>query len=204
MKSRYPNLLRSRRGKPLLTSPMSCYQKNKSPLLPIFILDITIDGRPIKLSKSATRKPEIVVALSLAVLLSIDMQAIGDFNKYEHFAYMMQNSIMSMQHAHAIVYKAELMKKDLLKKTQEATDYLHRLNQVETARAELLDRCNLARRAEQKAEAEAKASVEKAAKAETALVEAFASKDAEIKIADEKVYAEGQADVKEQYKKQVS
>ncbi|GMQ06925.1 hypothetical protein CsSME_00051336 [Camellia sinensis var. sinensis] len=104
---------------------------------------------------------------------------------------MMWNTIM---HAHTFASKAELLKKDLLKKTQEATDHFYRLNQVEARRIKLLDKLNVARKIEKKDEATARASAKKAAKAQKELVEALATKDAEIKAIDEKVYAEGQDD----------
>ncbi|GMQ10388.1 hypothetical protein CsSME_00053406 [Camellia sinensis var. sinensis] len=107
---------------------------------------------------------------------------------------MIRNTIVTMQYALAFAYKAELMKKDLVKKTQEATHTLQQLIKVEAARIRLLDKFNVARRSEQWVEAMAKAAEERAAKAENDLAEALATKDAEIKAADEKAYAEGQAD----------
>ncbi|GMQ10384.1 hypothetical protein CsSME_00053404 [Camellia sinensis var. sinensis] len=102
----------------------------------------------------------------------------------------MRNTIVTMQHAHAFAYKADLMKKDLIKKEQEATDTLQQLNEAEATRMRLLDKFNAARRGEQWTEATTKAAKKRATKVENDLAKALATKDTEIKATDEKAYAE--------------
>ncbi|GMP87933.1 hypothetical protein CsSME_00040107 [Camellia sinensis var. sinensis] len=117
--------------------------------------------------------------------------AYRDYNEYKHFTFIMQNTIV-------------LMKRGLIKKTHEATSLLYQLNQVEAVRIRLLDKLNLATNGEQLAEAAANASGEKVSKARKKLAEALASKDAKNKATDEKACAEGQEEVRKQYKKQDS
>lgn len=114
--------------------------------------------------------------------------------------------------------KTEITRKELVRKTQEAANLLSSLNQAEANNRHLMDKAKAASAAQTEAEAKTKEAIVvaeaakavaeatevKAARVEEKLKEALESKEAEIKAADEKAYAEGQADVRDAYKAQVN
>ncbi|XP_028055281.1 uncharacterized protein LOC114259459 [Camellia sinensis] len=101
-------------------------------------------------------------------------------------------------------FKVELMKKDLVKKTQEATNLLSFLNQAEASNRNLMDKAKAVRTTQGKVEAKeeetesaaesakakAKATEVRVTEVKEKLKEALDSKKAKIKAADEKAYAE--------------
>ncbi|XP_028087501.1 uncharacterized protein LOC114288216 [Camellia sinensis] len=103
------------------------------------------------------------------------------------------------------------MKKELVKKTQDATSFLSSLNKVEAKIRGLLDKANatiaaqgkakeraeVAKTVAEVAKAKSKEAKVKAAKAEEKLKGTLESKEAKIKAADKKAYAKGQVDVDE-------
>ncbi|XP_028085052.1 neurofilament medium polypeptide-like [Camellia sinensis] len=104
------------------------------------------------------------------------------------------------------------MKKELVSKTKEAANLQKTINKAKVEMKNFIEQAKVAKKAQDEAEerpgaAEAIAKVleaeAKTAEAQAELVVALATKEAEIKAADEKAYAEGMADVKEDYKKQV-
>ncbi|XP_028053432.1 uncharacterized protein LOC114257827 [Camellia sinensis] len=109
------------------------------------------------------------------------------------------------------------IKKELVNKTKEAASLLKTVNKAEAKMKTLMDQAKAAKQAQDEAEERARAAeaiakvleVEKKeaeakiAEAQAELIATLATKEAEIKAADEKAYAEGAADVREDYKKQV-
>ncbi|GMP46499.1 hypothetical protein CsSME_00014623 [Camellia sinensis var. sinensis] len=109
------------------------------------------------------------------------------------------------------------IKKELTRKTKKAAGLLKTVNKAEAKMKTLIDQAKAAKQAQDEAEERAGAAVaivevlkaekkeveEKIAEAQAELIATLATKDAEIKAADEKAYAEGEANVCEDYKKQV-
>ncbi|XP_028105429.1 uncharacterized protein LOC114304470 [Camellia sinensis] len=124
----------------------------------------------------------------------------------------------AIQYAHSYAVKTEIMRKELARKTKEAAKLLSSLNKVEANNQALMDQAKDAKAAQSLAEKKAKTANDeaKAARAdleiakakvtaiEAKLQEALASKEAEVKVADEKAFEEGQAAVRDQYKQQVN
>ncbi|XP_028092147.1 uncharacterized protein LOC114292393 [Camellia sinensis] len=92
------------------------------------------------------------------------------------------------------------IKKELANKSKEVTGLQRAINKAEGKMKALIDQDEAAKKAQDEAKEKADAA-EAIAKDE--LRAALATKEIEIKAADEKAYAEGAADVKEDYKKQV-
>ncbi|XP_028100848.1 uncharacterized protein LOC114300161 [Camellia sinensis] len=164
---------------------------------------ITIEDKPIRASDSAN-DIEVSVALSTPLLLSPDLNRNAEMSEYENFALMLQRSV-----------QAFAIKKELANKTKEAASLQRALNKAKGKRKGLTDQAEAAKKAQDEAEEKADAAEaitkvlaakKKEAKgkmieAQKELQDALATKVAEIKAADEKAYAEGAADVKEDYKK---
>ncbi|XP_028057545.1 uncharacterized protein LOC114261474 [Camellia sinensis] len=113
----------------------------------------------------------------------------------------------AIQHVHSHAVKAKLVKKVLVKKTQETATLLASLNEAETCTQNLMDKAKAAKIAKNKAKAkaeaakaDAKAAKVRAAEAEAKLTEALEVKDAKIKSANKKAFKEGQAAICDQYK----
>ncbi|XP_028117569.1 enolase-phosphatase E1-like [Camellia sinensis] len=99
---------------------------------------------------------------------------------------------------------------------KEVAGLLKTTNKAEAKMKTLIDQAKTAKQAQDEAEkrsgaaeaiakvleAEKKKAEAKTAKAQAKIIAALATKDAEIKVADEKAYAEGAADIREDYKKQ--
>ncbi|XP_028092493.1 tropomyosin-2-like [Camellia sinensis] len=176
-----------------------------------------LDGRPLTVGDSAANL-EIEAALSTAVLLPEDMNCMAELHEYEDFAFLMQHSVLAIQHAHSYATKTEMMRKDLAKKTKEAAKLLSSLNKAKASNRALMDQAKDAKTAQSLAEEKAKeakneaeaaradleAANAKVADMEAKLQEALANKEAEVKAADEKAFEEGQATVHDQYKQQVN
>ncbi|XP_028109696.1 uncharacterized protein LOC114308328 [Camellia sinensis] len=123
----------------------------------------------------------------------------------------------AIQHADSFAMQAFDIKKELVNKTKEAASLLKIVNKAEAKMKTLMDQAKLAKQAQEEAdekagaaeavakvlEVEKKEAEAKTAEAQAELIVALATKEAEIKAADEKAFAEEAADVKEDYKKQV-
>ncbi|XP_028074888.1 uncharacterized protein LOC114277206 [Camellia sinensis] len=158
-----------------------------------------IEDKPVRASDSAT-DIEVGVAFSTTLLLPNDLNHMAEVNEYENFALV-----------------AKDMKKELVHKTKEATGLLKSLNNTEAKMKSLLDQAKAAKQAQDQAEeragtaeavveilkAEIKEAEVKITEAQAELRSALATKEAEIKAADEKAYVKRAADVRKEYKKQV-
>ncbi|XP_028096096.1 plectin-like [Camellia sinensis] len=169
--------------------------KHDSPWAP----PITIDDKSVKAGDSANNI-EVSIALSTALLLPKDLNRNAQISEYENFALMLQHSIQ-----------------ELVDKTREVTSLQKAIKMTEAKMKILADQAEAAVKAkddaEEKAdaaeainkvlEAQKKEAEKKTAEAQKELQDALATKEAEIKATDERAYAEGAANVKEDYKKQV-
>ncbi|XP_028108116.1 uncharacterized protein LOC114306988 [Camellia sinensis] len=113
--------------------------------------------------------------------------------------------------------QAFAIKKELANKTREAAGLQKTINRAEAKMKTLTDQAEEAKKAQDEAEekadtaeaiakvlaAEKKKVEAKMVEAQKELQDALAMKEAEIKVVDEKAYAEGAIDVREDYKKQV-
>ncbi|KAL7264221.1 hypothetical protein ACSBR1_002221 [Camellia fascicularis] len=135
--------------------------------------EVLASNRRLKASNSAIENLKVSAALSTTVLLSVDMNQLADFNYYENFAMMMRHSVLAIQHAHSHAVKTEFVKKDFIKKTQEAAGLLTSLNKAETRVWSLMDKVKAAQNAQSQAEAkvEAAEAVAKVTKAEANAIE---------------------------------
>ncbi|CAL5404747.1 unnamed protein product [Camellia sinensis] len=109
------------------------------------------------------------------------MDAISDCNKYEHFAFMIRHSILSIRHTHSFTLKVEMMKKDLTKKTLEATEYLRQLNETNRKGEKQQAAITATKAKTQKVKLAAKATQERATKVERKLATTLATKEEQIK-----------------------
>ncbi|XP_028081720.1 uncharacterized protein LOC114283088 [Camellia sinensis] len=149
---------------------------------------IMVGDRPIKASNSAIDSIEVGVALSTVVLLPTDLNPMAEITEYKNFALMMQHSVL----------------------TKEATGFLSSLNNIEAKIKGLIDQAKAAKAAQDTAEeradaaeavaevlkveakeAEAKTTDAKTVEVKAELQEALATKEVEIKVADEKAFSEG-------------
>ncbi|XP_028124740.1 uncharacterized protein LOC114321711 [Camellia sinensis] len=182
------------------TTATSGSLKSNAPWSP----SITIEDKPVRAGDS-TDDIEVGVAFSTALLFPKDLDRNAEASEFENFALMLQYSI-----------KAFDIKKELVNKTKEAVGLLKTVNKAEAKMKTLMDQAKVTKQAQDEAEeranaveaiakvleAEKKEAEAKTAEAQAELIAALATKDAEIKAADEKAYAEGATDVREDYKKQ--
>ncbi|XP_028121383.1 uncharacterized protein LOC114318619 [Camellia sinensis] len=152
---------------------------------------ITIEDKPIRVGDSAT-DIKVGVTLSTALLLPKDLERNAKVSEYENFALMLQHSVQAFD-----------IKKELVNKTKEAAGLLKTANAARKAQDEAEEKADAAEAVAKVLEVEKKEAEVKTAEAQAKLIVSLATKDAEIKAADEKAYAEGAADVREYYKKQV-
>ncbi|XP_028110654.1 methyl-CpG-binding domain-containing protein 10-like [Camellia sinensis] len=117
------------------------------------------------------------MALSTALLLPGDLERNAKMIEYENYAFMLQHSVQ--------------MKK--LEDQAEAATKAQSLAEEKAESAEAIKKV---------AEAEKKEAEDKKAQAEKEPQDALSTKDVEIKAADEKAYAQGMANVTEEYKLQ--
>ncbi|XP_028098190.1 enolase-phosphatase E1-like [Camellia sinensis] len=176
---------------------------------------ITIEDKSVRASDNVD-DIEVGVALSTALLLLQDLNRNAEMNEYENFALMLQHSVQAIQHGHSFAMHAFNIKKELANKTKEATGLQRTINKAEAKMKTLINQAEEAKRAKDEAEekADAAEAIAKALEAEkneaqvktveaqAELRAALSTKEAEIKVIDEKAYTEGAADVKEDYKKQ--
>ncbi|XP_028069205.1 uncharacterized protein LOC114271767 [Camellia sinensis] len=149
---------------------------------------ITLEDRPIMTNESAD-DINVGVALTTALLLPGDLERNAGYSEYENYALMLQHSVQAIQHAHSFSMQSFQNREKLVDLRREVSSLKKENKSLELKMKKLEDQ----------KEAEARA-----AQAEKELQEALATKEAEIKEVDEKAYAQGVADVTEDYKLQVS
>ncbi|GMP87758.1 hypothetical protein CsSME_00040002 [Camellia sinensis var. sinensis] len=178
--------------------------------------EITLEDKPILASDSAD-DINVGVALSTALLLPGDLERNAKMSEYENYAFMLQHSVQAIQHAHSISMQAFETRERLADMKREVSALKKESKTLQLKMKKLEDQAEVATKAqtlaEEKAEsaeaikkvaeAEKKEVEDKKAQAEKELQDALSTKDAEIKAADEKAYAQGMADVTEEYKLQV-
>ncbi|XP_028078571.1 uncharacterized abhydrolase domain-containing protein DDB_G0269086-like [Camellia sinensis] len=159
----------------------------------------------------------VAVALSTALLLPNDLERNAKFSEYENYALMLQHSAQAIQHAHSFSMQSFENRQRLVDMKREATSMKRELRALEVKMKKLEDQAEAATKNETLAleKAEAAEAVKKVAEAEKReaeaqkvqaqkeLQQALATKEAEVREADEKAYAQGMADVAEEYKLQV-
>ncbi|XP_028063797.1 uncharacterized protein LOC114267014 [Camellia sinensis] len=162
---------------------------------------ITIEDKPVRASDSVD-DIEVSIALSTALLLLQDLNRNAEISEYENFALMLQHSVQAIQHGHLFAMQAFNITKELANKTKEAASLQRALNKVEGKLKDLTDQVEAAKKARDEAEEKADATEAitkvleakkkeaqmKTAKAQAELQVALATKDAEVKAADEKAY----------------
>ncbi|XP_028115874.1 uncharacterized abhydrolase domain-containing protein DDB_G0269086-like [Camellia sinensis] len=177
---------------------------------------ITLEDRPIMSNESAD-DINVGVALSTALLLPGDLERNAEYSEYENYALMLQHSVQAIQHAHSFSMQAFENRTKLVDLKREVSALTKENKSLQLKMKKLEDQAEAATKAqtlaEEKAEsaeairkvaeAEKREAEEKKAQAEKELQDALSTKDAEIKAADEKAYAQGMADVTEEYKLQV-
>ncbi|XP_028066178.1 uncharacterized abhydrolase domain-containing protein DDB_G0269086-like [Camellia sinensis] len=177
---------------------------------------ITLEDRPIMSSESAD-DINVGIALSTALLLPGDLERNAEYSKYENYALMLQHSVQAIQHAHSFSMQAFENRTKLVDLRREVSALKKENKSLQLKMKKLEDQAEAATKAqtlaEEKAEsaeairkvaeAEKKEAEDKKAQAEKELQDALSTKNAEIKAVDEKAYAQGMADVTEEYKLQV-
>ncbi|XP_028118524.1 uncharacterized protein LOC114316068 [Camellia sinensis] len=126
--------------------------------------EITLEDKPV-LASDSTDDINVGVALSTALLLPGDLERNAKMSEYENYVFMLQRSVQ--------------MKK--LEDQAEAATKPQSLAEEKAESAEAIKKV---------AEAEKKEAEDKKAQAEKELQDALFTKDAEIKAADEKAYAQ--------------
>ncbi|XP_028123102.1 methyl-CpG-binding domain-containing protein 10-like [Camellia sinensis] len=130
----------------------------------------------------------------MALLLPSDLERNAEYSEYENYALMLQHSVQREVSALKKENKTVLTK---MKKLEDQAEAATKAQQMAEEKAESAEAIRKVAEAEKK-----EAEVEKA-QAEKELQKALATKKAEIKEADEKAYAQGMADITEEYKLQV-
>ncbi|XP_028109331.1 uncharacterized protein LOC114308042 [Camellia sinensis] len=143
------------------------------------------------------------VALTTALLLPRDLERNAGYSKYENYVLMLQHSVQNREKLVDLRREVSALKKDnktLLSKIKKLKDQVEAATKAQTLAEEKAESAEAIKTIveSQKKEAEARA-----AQAEKELQEALATKEAEIKEADKKAYAQGVVDVTEDYKLQV-
>ncbi|XP_028062968.1 uncharacterized protein LOC114266278 [Camellia sinensis] len=173
-------------------------------------------GRQSKLMIVPTTSTSVLtfgVDLTTALLLSGDLDRNAEMTEYENFALMLQHSA---KHAHSFSMQSFEIRKALADKTREVASLQKASKKTEAKMKTLADQAEAAVKAkdvaEEKAdvaeainkalEAQRKEAKEKTVEAQKELQDALATKAVEVKVADEKAYAEGVADVMADYEKQ--
>ncbi|XP_028081108.1 PAXIP1-associated glutamate-rich protein 1-like [Camellia sinensis] len=134
------------------------------------------------------------VAVSTALLLPKDLERNAKLSEYENYALMLQHSVQRETSS----LKKEI--KTLESKMKKLEDQGEAATKAQTL---ALEKAESAEAVKKVAEAEKREAEAKKAQAEKELQQALANKEAEVKEADEKAYAQGMADVAEHYKLQV-
>ncbi|GMP73874.1 hypothetical protein CsSME_00031474 [Camellia sinensis var. sinensis] len=155
---------------------------SKEPWSPVLM----VGDRLMLADDSVINNIQVNAALFMVVLLPSDMVRMAEITNYENFVLIMQHFVLTIQHAHSFAAKVEAVKKELTQRTKEA----------EVQARHFMDKSKAAEAAQSQAEEKSKAAetIAKAAQAEAELKNALAFKEVEIKKADDKAYAKGQAD----------
>ncbi|XP_028078018.1 tropomyosin beta chain-like [Camellia sinensis] len=146
------------------------------------------------------------IALSTALLLPGDLDRNAELSEYENYALMLQRSVQSFENRQKLVdmkkefFSLQKTNKGLQSKLKKLEDQAEAAIKAQTEAEEKVDSTEAIRKV---VESQRKEADEKMAQAEKELQEALVTKDAEIKEADEKAYAQGMADVMEAYEIQV-
>ncbi|XP_028070174.1 uncharacterized abhydrolase domain-containing protein DDB_G0269086-like [Camellia sinensis] len=149
--------------------------------------DLSLEDRPIMASESAD-DINVAVALSTALLLPNDLERNAKLSEYENYALMLQHSTAQRE-----IRTLEAKMKKLEDQAEAATK-----NQTLA-----LEKAEAAEAVKKVAEAEKREAEAQKVQAQKELQQALATKEAEVKEADEKAYAQGMADVAEDYKLQL-
>ncbi|XP_028067631.1 uncharacterized protein LOC114270365 [Camellia sinensis] len=176
---------------------------------------LTLEDRPIMSTDSAD-DINVGVALNTALLLPSDLERNAGYSVYENYALMLQHSVQAIQHAHSFSMQSFENRQKVVDLKREVSALKKDSKSLESKMKKLEDQAEAASKAQQMAEekAESAEAIRKVAEAEKEfkskmvqaekeLQEALATKNAEIKEVDEKAYAQGMADVTEEYKLQV-
>ncbi|XP_028124005.1 histone H1.10-like [Camellia sinensis] len=189
--------------------------KSKVPNVP-WTPEITLEDKPVMATDSAD-DINVGVALSTTLLLPGDLEKNAGMSEYENYAFMLQHRVQAVQHAHSFSMQS-FENKEKLTDLQKEYSALQKINKgLQAKMKKLEDQAEAATKAQTLAEEKAEAAEavkkvaeaqkneaeDKATQAEKELQEALATKKAEIKEADEKAYAQGMANVTEEYKLQV-
>ncbi|THG02296.1 hypothetical protein TEA_012267 [Camellia sinensis var. sinensis] len=182
----------------------------------LWVPEITLEDKPVLASESA-EDINVGMALSTAVLFPGDLERNAKMSEYENYAFMLQRSVQAIQHAHSLFMQAFETREKLADMRREVSALKKENKTVLTKMKKLEDQAEAATKAQQMveekaksaeairkvAEAKKKEAEVKKAQAKKELQKGLATKKAEIKEADEKAYAQGMADVTEEYKLQV-
>ncbi|XP_028124406.1 uncharacterized abhydrolase domain-containing protein DDB_G0269086-like [Camellia sinensis] len=146
---------------------------------------LTLEDRPIMASESAD-DINVGVTLSTALLLPNDLERNADLSE-----------LVDMKREASSLRKEIKSLESKMKRLEDQAEAATKAQQMAEEKAES------AKAVKKVAEAEKKEAEVKKAQAEKELQQALATKEAEVKEADEKAYAQGMADVAEDYKLQV-
>ncbi|XP_028078385.1 uncharacterized abhydrolase domain-containing protein DDB_G0269086-like [Camellia sinensis] len=135
----------------------------------------------------------VAVALSTALLLPNDLERNAKFSEYENYALVLQHSAQRETSSLKREIRALEAKMKKLEDQAEAATKNHTLALEKAEAAEVVKKV---------AEAEKREAEAQKVQAQKELQQALATKEAEVKEADEKAYAQGMADVAEDYKLQ--
>ncbi|XP_028091963.1 nucleolin 1-like [Camellia sinensis] len=158
----------------------------------------------------------VSVALSTALLLPSDLNRNTELSEYENYALMLQRS--AIQHAHSFSIQSFENQEKLAEMKREVSSLQNSNKSLQSKMKKLEDQAEAAIKAQNDAEekpesveairkvleAQKREVEEKVAQAQKELQVALATKEAEVKAADEKDYNEGVADVTADYEKQDS
>ncbi|XP_028100259.1 radixin-like [Camellia sinensis] len=139
------------------------------------------------------------VALSTTLLLPSDLDRNAELSEYENYALMLQRSVQLAEKKRE-VSSLQKTNKNLQSKMKTLED------QAEVAikaKDEAEEKVGAAEAINKVLQAQLKEAEDKVAQAQEELQDALATKEVEIKDANEKAYAQGMADVTEAYEKQV-
>ncbi|XP_028122128.1 dynactin subunit 1-like [Camellia sinensis] len=171
--------------------------------MPPWALQITLEDKPVRASDSAD-DINVCVALSTALLLLGDFDQNAKLSEYENYALMLQRSV---QHAHSFSIQSFENRKELADKKREVASLQKANKSLQSKMKTLEDQAEAAIKAQNVAkenaesaeaikkvlESEKREAEEKMTQAKKELQEALATKETEVKAADEKGYNEGEA-----------
>ncbi|XP_028113937.1 uncharacterized protein LOC114311974 [Camellia sinensis] len=177
---------------------------------------ITLEDKPVMASDSAD-DINVGVALSTTLLLPGDLERNAQYSEYENYALMLQYFVQAIQHAHSFSMQSFENRERLVEMKREFPSLQKTNKGLQAKMKKMEDQAEAVIKAQNNAEEKAEAAEairkvdesqkreaeERMVQAEKELQEALATKDAEIKEADEKAYTPGMADVTEAYELQV-